>query len=65
MLKGSGYGKTMLQVNAETWEEMGDCLFSLLALCMEMGIDPEETLDGALQKYEKRFSLSGQIGSGK
>lgn len=63
LLKGSDYGKTPLQFSLAAKDEMGDCIFSLLALCVEMDIDPSEALDYALSKYEARFSESGMIGS--
>ncbi len=49
------------EVNAKM--EMGDCLFSLFALCCGMGIDAREALEAALAKYEERFSAGGKIGS--
>ncbi len=42
---------------------MGDCLFSILALCCEMNIDAEEALNFALNKYKQRNELKGNIGS--
>ena len=65
ILKGSDYGKTAYLAGHAAKEELGDCLFSLLALASEMGIDMEEALQGALQKYEERFSETGEISSGR
>lgn len=65
LLKGSDYGKDLFQITSDTKEEMGDCLFSLIALCHELGIDPESALDLALSKYKRRFDEKGDIGSGK
>ena len=44
---------------------MGDCLFSLLALCGELGIDAREALEGALKKYSERFAEKADVGSGR
>ena len=63
ILKGNDYGKTPHKNSLKLKDEMGDCLFSLLALCCESGIDAEEALQGALEKYKKRFSDKGDIGS--
>lgn len=65
LLKGSDYGKAPFQITSDTKEEMGDCLFSLIALCHELGIDPGSVLDQAISKYERRFGEKGDIGSGK
>ena len=39
ILKGSDYGKTACRNTENAEEELGDCLFSLLALACEMNID--------------------------
>lgn len=44
-------------------DEVGDCIFSLLALCNELDIDAGEALDISLSKYESRFTQKGDIGS--
>ena len=63
MLKGSDYGQRPHTVTSNTQSEIGDCLFSLLALCEAMGIDAEAALQCALAKYEARFVEKGEIGS--
>ncbi len=65
LIRGVDYGKRALRVTAETEEEMGDCLFSLLALCGELDIRPEEALKVALDKYERRFAQKGSVDSGR
>ena len=65
LIKGSGYGKRMYRNTPETQDELGDCIFSLLALCEELGVDAEAALEGALGKYEKRFAEKADIGSGQ
>ena len=63
ILTATGYGKTEFTLTAHTESEIGDCLFSLLALCTEMNIDAEAALQKALKKYEARFTQKGHISS--
>lgn len=65
ILKGSNYSKHELKVNENTKEEIGDVLFSLLALFNSLEIDPDEALAIVLKKYKNRFDKKGDIGSGK
>ena len=37
-------------------EELGDLMFTSIALCVFCQFDPQNTLDLSLQKFEKRFS---------
>ena len=64
VLKGSDYGTAPLLPGAGLEEEMGDCLFSLLALCSAAGLDAEKALAAALEKYAARAARTGQVGSG-
>ena len=59
------YGKKAFEVNEQMTSEMGDCLFSILALCYELGIDSGDALRKSLSKYEGRFYSKGDIGSDK
>jgi len=63
ILKGNSYGKKPYENSPSVQDEIGDCLFSLIALCTEVNVDAEIALDGALSKYEKRFSQKKHIGS--
>lgn len=63
LVKGSDYGTKLFSQTDKTADEMGDCLFSLLALCCELGIDADTALDDALNKYEARRAATGQISS--
>lgn len=66
LLKASDYGKEqVLAPTAETDGELGDCLFSLLALCESLDIDAKQALDGALEKYRTRWENHGSVGSGR
>ena len=63
LLKGSDYHKSSLHLSESTAEEMGDCLFSIIALCQELSIDPASALDLVLEKYKQRFAVKQGIGS--
>ncbi len=63
ILRGMDYGKKPYARTAETEGELGDCLFSLLALCCELGVDAAQALDNAVQKYELRLKTKGNAGS--
>lgn len=65
ILKAMDYGKMSYQEDAAAAEEMGDCLFSILALCCEMNIDAQDVLQGTLRKYQRRFENTGTAGSGR
>ena len=65
IIKGCNYGKQEYTNTPNIESELGDCLFSLLALCHEMGIDADNALNTALTKYKKRFNSKGEIGSGE
>jgi len=63
IIKGSNYGKESFIKTPELAEEIGDCLFSLLALATELEIDADVALGQALSKYRLRFAQKGHIGS--
>ncbi|MCL2286264.1 MAG: nucleotide pyrophosphohydrolase [Firmicutes bacterium] len=63
ILTGTSYGKKEYEHTHNASSELGDCLFSLLALCCEMNIDAEQALGQALAKYEARFAQKGSINS--
>ncbi len=63
LLKSSQYGAQQPTATHNTVEEVGDCLFSLLALCSTLGIDSEQALKNAISKYQKRFDDKGEISS--
>lgn len=64
VLKASNYGAAKPAVTSALIEEIGDLLFCVHALAIECGLDPDETLRGALRKYEARQREKGHIGSG-
>ena len=63
ILSSTEYGKSAYCRTQKAEEEIGDCLFSILALCNEMGIHPETALNQVLEKYRKRFEEKGRISS--
>jgi len=65
LLKGSDYGHRAYTPREEATGELGDCLFSLLALCSAMGVDAQTALNQALDKYRARLDATGSAGSGK
>ena len=63
ILTGTNYGKKEYEHTHNASSELGDCLFSLLALCCQMNVDAEQALGQALAKYEARFAQKGSINS--
>ena len=66
ILKATDYGKAeRMNAHEKMQEELGDCLFSLLALCEAAGIDACEALESAMNKYHARWKACGSVGSGR
>lgn len=65
VLKASNYGRSGTEITADLEEEIGDLLFAVHALAIEYGLDPEKSLQSALQKYRTRADQQGDIGSGR
>ena len=63
MLKATNYGKAPWQATPDTAMELGDCLFSLLALASALDVDANTALTAAIDKYQTRFVQKGHIGS--
>lgn len=60
--KSSEYG--LKRENIEVSEdEIGDTLFSLLAVCNSLDIDADEALETSLEKYRERIEETGDAGS--
>lgn len=64
LLKASGYGAAPITAGPAMEEELGDCVFSLLCLANSLNLDAKAALEGALEKYRKRFAEKQEIGSG-
>lgn len=60
--KSSDYGleRESLEVRED---EIGDALFSLLAVCNSLDIDAGEALETSLEKYRDRIEETGDAGS--
>lgn len=63
ILKGNDYGKKQFVTTYEWEEEFGDVLFSLICIANSTGINMENSLNVALNKYMNRFIDKGNIGS--
>jgi NTP pyrophosphatase (non-canonical NTP hydrolase) len=61
--ESSSYGTEPEAIDVDT-DEIGDVLFSLLALANSLDVDAGEALDEALAKYETRLDETGDPGSG-
>jgi len=65
LLKAGQYGRQPFQP-AEAWsDELGDVFFSLICLANSTGVNLEEALAGALDKYRRRMAAKGEVGSGR
>lgn len=60
--KSAGYGTDPDNLSVKK-DEIGDVLFSLLAVAESLDIDAEEALNLALEKYERRINEKGDPGS--
>ncbi|MFB6158156.1 MAG: MazG nucleotide pyrophosphohydrolase domain-containing protein [Candidatus Nanohalobium sp.] len=60
--KSSEYGLEKNKMDVKK-DELGDVFFSLFAVCSSLGIDSEEALETALEKYEDRIIEKGDPGS--
>ena len=63
LLVGSDYGERPSRFGPGLEEELGDALYSLLALADVCGVDADEALRGVLSKYERRLADRGEAGS--
>ena len=61
--KGTDYGSVAMLPGSEWSSEMGDLLYSLIALANETGVDLETSLDSTLAKYRARIAERGDPGS--
>lgn len=62
--ESTGYGENPGAIEVGS-DEIGDALFSLLALADSLGVDAGEALSEALAKYEARLDADGTAGSGE
>ena len=60
--KSADYGVNREDLDVKE-DEIGDVLFSLLAVCNDLDIDADSALQTALDKYEGRIDEKGDPGS--
>jgi NTP pyrophosphatase (non-canonical NTP hydrolase) len=65
ILKATDYGVSSFSPTHSLEEELGDCIFSLLALCCEANVDAKAALEKSLEKYNRRITEKGSPDSGK
>jgi len=63
ILQATDYGRRPFQAGPELDAELGDALYSLLALAESCDVDAGEALEAALAKYEQRLTRHGSAGS--
>jgi NTP pyrophosphatase (non-canonical NTP hydrolase) len=63
VLRATHYGCQPFRAGPELAAELGDALYSLLALAESCGVDAGEALEKALAKYERRLAQHGAAGS--
>ncbi len=61
--KSADYGLEEDKIDVKE-DEIGDVLFSLLAVASDLGVDAGEALEKSLEKYSERIEGSGTPGSG-
>jgi len=54
ILLSTDYGKQDFAITPSVVDEIGDCIFSLSALCEAVDINAEEALNQSLDKYRSR-----------
>ena len=62
--ESTGYGASPGDLEIAS-DELGDALFSLLALCEAVDVDAGTALEEALSKYEGRLEETGSPASGE
>jgi threonine synthase len=63
VLLAADYGRQAPQFRSQLADELGDALYSLLALAEVCGVDGDGALGAALEKYERRLDERGEAGS--
>jgi len=63
IINATDYGRKKFRFREKIKAELGDVLFSLLALANQLNIDVEKALEFALKKYEKRIKERGKPSS--
>jgi NTP pyrophosphatase (non-canonical NTP hydrolase) len=63
VLLATDYGRRAPQFRSELANEIGDALYSLLALADVCGVDAAAALGAALEEYERRLAERGDASS--
>jgi NTP pyrophosphatase (non-canonical NTP hydrolase) len=63
LLVATDYGRRSSRLGSGALDEVGDVLYSLLALAEVCDLDADEALRRALVKYERRLTERGEAGS--
>jgi NTP pyrophosphatase (non-canonical NTP hydrolase) len=63
VLLATDYGRRPPPSRLELANEIGDALYSLLALAQVCGVDAGAALGATLRKYERRLAERGEAGS--
>lgn len=63
VLQAGDYGRQALSQDVDFSAELGDALYSLLAVSSVLDVDARAALKGALEKYEGRIQEGGGPGS--
>ena len=64
-LKSNQYGSRETALTPEWESELADVFFSLICLANDSGVDLDQALDAALEKYGQRIRSGGDAGSGR
>ncbi|QKQ98792.1 nucleotide pyrophosphohydrolase [Candidatus Nanohaloarchaea archaeon] len=62
-VKTADYGEAREDLKVKE-DEIGDVLFSILAVADALDIDAEKAFESAMEKYEERIAEKGDAGSG-
>jgi len=65
ILKSTAYGRMPFRPTAEWRSELGDLFFSLLCVANSTGVNLEQALSEALNKYQMRIETKQEAGSGR
>jgi len=63
-LKSSNYGTKKFTLTKDFELEFGDCMYSLMCLANEVGLDADKSLDKVIAKYKERISKNNRLDSG-
>lgn len=63
-LKATSYGRQLFASTSNWSAELGDAFFSLICLANATNVDLNDALNITLKKYQHRFALNGDVGSG-